>query len=91
MLLGWASDLGMYIVIDLHGAPFAQDGQQPFTGQMAATPSDSNPDFYQTSQYQRALQFLGNMTQRIHTNSNYRNVGMLEIVNEPITVSLATF
>ena len=77
----------MYIIIDLHGAPFAQQGQQPFTGQMAATPSDSNPDFYQPSQYQRALSFLGNMTHYIHTNNAYRNVGMLEVVNEPLAVS----
>ena len=87
MYVGWASDAGMYIIIDLHGAPFAQVGQQPFTGQMAANPTASNPDFYQSSQYQRALWFLGNMTNYIHTHNSFRNVGMLEVVNEPISVS----
>ena len=32
-LCGWATDAGMYIIIDLHGAPGAQVAQQPFTGQ----------------------------------------------------------
>ena len=73
----------------MHGAPFAQVGDNADTGQLAAAPSDSNPDFYQSSQYQRALWFLGNMTSYIHSNSGssgpMRNVGMLGIVNEPDT------
>ena len=36
-LCGWATDAGMYIIIDLHGAPGAQVAQQPFTGQCAST------------------------------------------------------
>lgn len=35
-ICGWASDAGMYIIIDLHGAPYAQDPQQPFTGQVSS-------------------------------------------------------
>lgn len=31
---GWASDAGMYIIMDLHGAPGAQQPEQPFTGQV---------------------------------------------------------
>ena len=34
---GWASDQGFYIIIDLHGAPGAQDPQQPFTGQVCSS------------------------------------------------------
>ena len=83
-VVGWASNYGFYIIIDMHAAPFAQQGDQPFTGQEAAAPTDSNPDFYQASQFERGLWFLGNMTNRIHTNDNYRNVGMLEVVNEPV-------
>jgi glucan endo-1,6-beta-glucosidase len=33
---GWASDYGLYIIIDLHGAPGAQVAQQPFTGQVSS-------------------------------------------------------
>ncbi|OOO07157.1 glycoside hydrolase family 5 [Aspergillus oryzae] len=57
-LCGWASDAGLYIIIDLHGAPGAQ--------------------------YQRALEFLEWMTIKVHTLHNFRNVGMLEVVNEPV-------
>ena len=35
-LCGWASDQGFYIIIDLHGAPFAQVARNPDTGQVAA-------------------------------------------------------
>ena len=42
-----------------------------------------SPGFYIDYQYERAYKFLEWMTNIIHTNNNYRNVGMLEIVNEP--------
>lgn len=32
-LCGWATSAGMYIIIDLHGAPGAQSAHQSFTGQ----------------------------------------------------------
>ncbi|OCK83775.1 glycoside hydrolase family 5 protein [Lepidopterella palustris CBS 459.81] len=78
-LVGWASNKGFYIIIDLHGAPGAQVAKQAFTGQYAPTPG-----FYQTYQYERAYSFLQFITNRIHTNANYRNVGMVGVVNEPI-------
>jgi aryl-phospho-beta-D-glucosidase BglC (GH1 family) len=31
---GWASDAGMYIIMDFHGLPGAQEAEQPFTGQV---------------------------------------------------------
>ena len=34
-LCGWASDVGFYIIIDLHGAPGAQVAQNPDTGQVS--------------------------------------------------------
>lgn len=34
-LVGWASDAGMYIILDVHGAPGAQQPRQPFTGQVS--------------------------------------------------------
>lgn len=33
-ICGWASDAGMYIIIDLHGAPGAQIASNPDTGQV---------------------------------------------------------
>jgi aryl-phospho-beta-D-glucosidase BglC (GH1 family) len=33
---GWASDAGLYIIIDHHGAPGAQVAQNAFTGQVSA-------------------------------------------------------
>ncbi len=40
--------------------------------------------FYVDYQYARAQQFLGWLTNLIHTTNAFRNVGMLGIVNEPI-------
>jgi aryl-phospho-beta-D-glucosidase BglC (GH1 family) len=34
-LCGWASDLGFYIIMDLHGAPGAQQPENAFTGQVS--------------------------------------------------------
>ncbi|KAL3424066.1 endo-beta-1,6-glucanase [Phlyctema vagabunda] len=76
---GWAADAGFYIIIDMHGAPGAQIAQNPFTGQYAPSAG-----FYVDYQYKRATTFLSWITTQIHTNNQFRNVGMLEIVNEPI-------
>lgn len=78
-LCEWASDAGLYIIIDLHGAPGAQTPQNPFTGQYAPIAG-----FYQDYQFERALKFLEWMTTNIHQNDKFRNVGMLEVVNEPV-------
>ena len=68
----------MYIIIDLHGAPFAQVGQNADTGQYAAAPTDQNPDFYQDSQYDRALSFLG----KLRPNSVSRNIADLNVYKQ---------
>ncbi|KAI9725971.1 MAG: hypothetical protein M1828_002299 [Chrysothrix sp. TS-e1954] len=78
-LCGWASDAGLYVIIDLHGAPGAQAVSNAFTGQMNPTPG-----FYNEYNYERAVRFLEWMTQQIHTTHELRNVGMLEVVNEPL-------
>jgi GH35 family endo-1,4-beta-xylanase len=65
--------------MDLHGAPGAQTPKNAFTGQMA-----SEAGFYVDYQYERALKFLEWMTGLIHTVNEFRNVGMLEVVNEPV-------
>ncbi|KAF5234846.1 hypothetical protein FANTH_11940 [Fusarium anthophilum] len=78
-LCGWASDRGLYIILDLHGAPGAQEPNQPFTGQYAPTVG-----FYSDYNYDRAIEWLEWMTDIVHTKKEYRNVGMLELVNEPL-------
>ncbi|KAL9593774.1 MAG: hypothetical protein Q9179_005702 [Wetmoreana sp. 5 TL-2023] len=88
-ICGWASDAGFYIIIDLHGAPGAQVAKNSFTGQVKLENLDGlqfapSPGFYVDYQYERAYKFLEWMTKIIHTNYNYRNVGMLEVVNEPL-------
>ena len=42
------------------------------------------PGFYVDYQYNRGTEFLSWITTQIHTNNNFRNVGMLGIVNEPV-------
>ncbi|TVY37118.1 Glucan endo-1,6-beta-glucosidase [Lachnellula subtilissima] len=76
---GWASDAGFYIIIDLHGAPGAQVSQNSDTGQYA-----SSPGFYADYQYDRATSFLSWLTTIIHSTNEFRNVGMIGIVNEPV-------
>ena len=73
-----ATDLGIYVIIDLHGAPGGQQ-QDVFTGQ------NPNPaGFFNDYNFGRAQQWLAWMTERIHTNDNYASVFMLEVLNEPV-------
>ncbi|KAJ8127694.1 hypothetical protein O1611_g5942 [Lasiodiplodia mahajangana] len=78
-LVGWASDAGLYVIIDLHGGPGSQSPNEEFTGHGTA-----NPGFFTAANYERANKFLEWMTERIHTNTAYRTVGMIEVINEPI-------
>lgn len=74
-----AADLGIYVIIDLHGAPGGQQ-QDVFTGQ------NPNPaGFFDDYNYNRAEKWLSWMTNRIHTNSAYSTVGMIEVLNEPVS------
>ncbi|KAF4996493.1 hypothetical protein FDECE_12409 [Fusarium decemcellulare] len=81
-IVGWCKKYGLYVIIDLHGAPGSQSPNEQFTGH--ATP---NPGFYTPENYERALKFLEWMTKRIHTNGNYTTVGMLQVLNEPVHVA----
>jgi aryl-phospho-beta-D-glucosidase BglC (GH1 family) len=75
-----AADLGIYVIIDLHGAPGGQQ-QDVFTGQ------NPNPaGFFNDFDYGRAEKWLSWMTNRIHTNPAYATVGMLEVLNEPVSM-----
>jgi hypothetical protein len=44
----------------------------------------STPGFYQDYQYDRATTFLGWLRGQIAGSSQFRNVGMIEVVNEPV-------
>ncbi|KAF6845426.1 endo-beta-1,6-glucanase [Colletotrichum musicola] len=78
-LCGWASDRGFYIILDQHGAPGAQVARNSFTGQFAPSPG-----FYNDYQYGRSIKFLEFLRKLAHNNNELRNVGMIELVNEPV-------
>ncbi|KAF1963388.1 putative glucan endo-1,6-beta-glucosidase B [Byssothecium circinans] len=77
-LAEWAAKRNMYVIFDLHGAPGAQEPNQPFTGQYATATG-----FFNTRNYERSYKFLEVMTERIHKNNAYRTTGMIEVLNEP--------
>lgn len=68
----------MFIIMDLHGAPGAQVTNNADTGGYMG-----KPQFFQQSNYDPVLQFLEWMTNNTHSAPEFRNVGALEIVNEP--------
>lgn len=74
-----AAQLGLYVIIDLHGAPGGQQ-EDVFTGQ-----NNSPAGFYNDYDYGRAEKWLSWMTNRIHTTDAYRTVGMIEVLNEPVS------
>ncbi|KAI0156761.1 glycoside hydrolase family 5 protein [Xylariaceae sp. FL1272] len=78
-LMRWAKDAGLYVIMDLHGGPGSQSPNEEFTGH-----STASPGFFTAANYERAYNFLEWMTERIHTNTSYSTVGMLEVINEPI-------
>ncbi|KAF4119681.1 glucan endo-1,6-beta-glucosidase [Geosmithia morbida] len=77
--VGKASDRGFYIILDLHGAPGAQQVNNAFTGQY-----NPSADFYNDYNYGRAVQWHAWMAEQVHSNDEFRNVGMIELVNEPL-------
>ncbi|KAK0385682.1 hypothetical protein NLU13_6859 [Sarocladium strictum] len=74
-----AAELGIYVIIDLHGAPGAQQ-EDAFTGQ-----TQSPAGFFTEENFGLAEQWLSWMTTRIHTNDAYRSVGMIQVLNEPVS------
>ncbi|KAG5913691.1 hypothetical protein E4U42_000925 [Claviceps africana] len=74
-----ASDLGLYVIMDLHGAPGGQQ-EDAFTGQ------DKKPaGFFNNHDFARAEAWLAWMTRRIHSHPAYDTVGMIEVLNEPVS------
>ncbi|KAK7951937.1 uncharacterized protein PG986_007665 [Apiospora aurea] len=77
-----AADLGMFVIIDLHGAPGGQKLVDAFTGQCLT--QQWWPGFFSQNNYDRASKFLTWMTQRIYNTTSYKKaVGVIEVVNEP--------
>ncbi|EFY84753.1 hypothetical protein J3459_014031 [Metarhizium acridum] len=74
-----AADLGIYVIIDLHGAPGGQQ-EDVFTGQ-----NNKPAGFFNDYNFGRAEKWLSWMTNRIHTNPAYSSVGMIEVLNEPVS------
>ncbi|KAH7042659.1 glucan endo-1,6-beta-glucosidase B [Macrophomina phaseolina] len=75
-----AASNGMYVIIEMHGAPGTQNAQQPFTGNY------SDATYFYQSDYQsaRAYDFLVFLTHAIHTHPSFRTVGALGLLNEPV-------
>ena len=74
------ADLGMYVILDLHGAPGGQQ-EDAFTGQLNVPAG-----FYNDYNFGRAERWLDWMTRRIHGTPSYRAaVGMIEVLNEPVS------
>jgi aryl-phospho-beta-D-glucosidase BglC (GH1 family) len=80
-VVGYAKDAGMYVIIDLHGAPGAQITNQN-TGQYTADPA-----FYDSYNYNRTYEFFDWLVTKIHSNSAFSTVGMVELVSEPERLS----
>ncbi|KAG5978173.1 hypothetical protein E4U55_006314 [Claviceps digitariae] len=74
-----ATDLGLYVIMDLHGAPGGQQ-ENPFTGQ-----NNKPAGFFNDYNFGRAEKWLAWMTRRIHSNPAYASVGMIEVLNEPVS------
>lgn len=74
-----AADLGMYVIIDLHGAPGGQQ-EDTFTGQ-----NNKPAGFYNDYDFERAKKWMSWMTKRIHSKPAYSTVGMIEVLNEPVS------
>ncbi|OMP85655.1 putative glucan endo-1,6-beta-glucosidase B [Diplodia seriata] len=75
-----AAKNGMYVIIEMHGAPGTQNANQPFTGNY------SDKAYFYQSDYQsgRAYKFLSWLTTAIHQQPAYfRTVGALGVLNEP--------
>jgi len=74
-LLGWAEQIGLKVVVDLHGAPGSQNGHD--------NSGKSGPiDWPQPANVARTVDVLGNLTRQL---KGYSVVTAIEVLNEPWT------
>ncbi|KAL9085150.1 MAG: hypothetical protein Q9159_004876 [Coniocarpon cinnabarinum] len=76
-----AKTAGLYIILDMHAAPGVQASNNSFAGKVT-----EDTEFYNTAtdNYKRGEQYLGWITKQVHADPRFSNVGMLEVVNEPL-------
>ncbi|GAA5902186.1 hypothetical protein JCM8208_002499 [Rhodotorula glutinis] len=75
----WAKAAGLYIILDLHGAPGSQTLGESFTGQKTDTAG-----FFTRANFERAYACLENWTTTAHTDEAFSNVVAIHVVNEPL-------
>ncbi|GAA5888590.1 hypothetical protein JCM6882_009008 [Rhodosporidiobolus microsporus] len=78
-VLSWAKEAGLWIILDLHGAPGSQTTGEPFTGHKTTTAG-----FFNDANYQRAYKCLQNWTRMAHTDEDFANVVAIHVLNEPL-------
>jgi len=77
-LLGWANDLGLSVIVDLHGAPGSQNGHDN-------SGRDGSINWPQAQNVARTIDVLGNLTQKV---MGYPAVKGVELLNEPWTTAI---
>jgi len=77
-LLGWANDLGLKVIVDLHGAPGSQNGHDN-------SGKDGPIDWPQPQNVARTITVLSNLTSQV---MKYPAVVGIEVLNEPWTTSI---
>jgi len=77
-LLGWANNLGLSVIVDLHGAPGSQNGHDN-------SGRDGPINWQQPANIARTVDVLGNLTQKV---MGYPAVKGIEFLNEPWTTAI---
>ncbi|BGP49638.1 hypothetical protein JCM10450v2_005540 [Rhodotorula kratochvilovae] len=75
----WAKAAGLYIILDLHGAPGSQTKGESFTGHKT-----DSAGFLTVENYERAYECLKNWTTTAHTDEDFSTVVAIHVVNEPL-------
>jgi len=77
-LLGWAHDLGLSVIVDLHGAPGSQNGHDN-------SGRDGPINWPQPANIERTVNVLANLTKQV---MGYPAVKGIEFLNEPWTTAI---
>jgi len=77
-LLGWANNIGLKVIVDLHGAPGSQNGHD--------NSGRNGPiNWQQPQNVERTVNVLATLTQQV---MHYPAVVGIEVINEPWTTSI---